>query len=215
MKKLFFPVLQFILCIGICTSCGNSGTKNTDSATPGAVSENAADEVLPAKKYGVKSGIVTFESRGFGMISKVVLYFDDFGAREAEEKYDLDNAITGASLCDGKNRYTLVYKDKAAFRDGECFRGVAYKFDWNEASRAGDEYKPIKLANVSIAGKDCESFSLVSSGKTVVYAGWNNVCMLIDQDSQYGKITYIATSFEENVDIPADKLNIPADFKIN
>jgi hypothetical protein len=212
-----FKITALIFFILLLASCGNSGTKtSTDNTTQSATENAAAPADVPAiKKYGIKSGIVTFESSGMGITRKIVLYFDDFGAKEAEESYDENNNIEKTSLCDGKSRYTLVYKDKAAYKDGDCFRGVAYKFDWNEASRGGEEYKPTKLSNVTIAGKDCESFSLLTSGHTTVYAGWNNICLLIDQDSQYGKITYKATSFEENASIPSDKLNVPGDFKMN
>lgn len=209
----FLP-LAFLL-----ASCGNSGSNAVSAAESGSVpAENtppAADNSAPAiKKYGIKSGIVTYESTGMGITQKVVLYFDDFGAREAEEKYDDENKISESSLCDGTNRYTLVYKDKTASNNGACYRGIAYKFDWDEVSKADQKYKAQKLAGISIAGKDCESFSIESSGNTIIYAGWNNICFLIDQNTQFGKITYKAISFEENAAIPADKLKVPGDFQI-
>jgi Zn/Cd-binding protein ZinT len=149
-----------------------------------------------------------------GINQKVILYFDDFGAREAEEKYGLDNNIMETALCDGTNRYTLVYKDKSVINNGACPRGVAYRFDWNEVSKADPKYKPQKLSDISIAGKNCESFSLETSGNTVIYAGWNNICFLIDQNTQFGKMTYKAIAFEENVSVPEEKLKVPAGFQI-
>jgi len=213
MNKLF--ILPFIFAL---MSCGNSGSKDSAVAeTVAQPAENTAAPVAPVsaiKKYGIKSGIVTFESTGMGIKQKVVLYFDDFGAREAEEKYDDANNITEATLCDGTNRYTIVYKNKTATNNGACYRGIAYKFDWDEVSKADQKYKAQKLANISIAGKDCESFSMESSGNKITYAGYLNVCTLIDQATQYGQITYRAVSFEENPTIPADKLNVPADFQL-
>lgn len=209
MKKLKLISIAYLMLLLI--SCGNSGNKNATSVS----SDNVAGTPAMIKKYGIKSGIVTFESTGMGITRKSVLYFDDFGAREAEEKYEEDNSIKESSLCDGKNRYTIIYKDKAVFPAGECNRGIAYRFDWDEVSRAGAEYKPQKLANLTVAGKDCESFSLLTSGHTSTYAGWNNICLLLDQDTEYGKITYRAISIEENATIPAYKLNVPADFKVN
>jgi hypothetical protein len=214
MKKLrifcFLPLLLLFL------SCGNSGNKNStndvtaDANTP----QNSNAPGAANKKYGIKSGIVVFETDGMGIKSKVVLYFDDFGAKEAEEKYDLDNNITTSELCDGTNRYTLVYKDKAAYKSGECQRGVAYRFDWDGVSRAAQNYNAKKLPNVSIAGKDSEAFSLESSGNTITYAGWNNVCLLIDQNTQFGPVSYKAISFEENPEIPEGKLSVPAGFEV-
>jgi hypothetical protein len=213
MKKLSF--ISFLPLILIFVSCGSSGSKTgAESATAENTEITGDTPVASAKKYGIKSGIVTFETDGMGIKSKVVLYFDDFGAKEAEEKYDDENKIKTSELCDGTNRYTVVYKDKTAYKSGACGRGVAYRFDWNEMSRADQKYNAKKLPNVSIAGKDSESFSLESSGNTIIYAGWNNVCLLIDQTTQFGPVTYKAISFEENPAIPEGKLTIPTGFEI-
>lgn len=207
--------LTFLLFCSAIISC--SGNKKQNDTTTLEQAESTASEAtaeVPAiKKYQIKSGIVTFYNEGMGIKSKVVLYFDDYGMKEAEEKYD-GETIKDATLCDGKNRYTIVYKEKAAYESGECFRGVAYKFDWSEIERVPEQYKGKKLPNVTIAGKDCESYSIQSGKSPIVYAGWNNICMMIDQESSFGKITYKAVSVEENATIPEGKLNIPAGFAI-
>jgi hypothetical protein len=207
-----------ILLATLITSCGNSGNKKvseTHEATANqAATENSQAAISVAKKYGIKSAIVTFESNGMGLTQKIVLYFDDFGAREMEEKYGQDNSVEEASLCDGKNRYTIVYKDKTAQNNGACYNGIAYKFDWIEVSKADQKYKPTKLTNQTIAGKDCESFSIESSGSPIIYAGWSNICFLIDQNTQFGRIVYKAISIDENASIPAEKFIVPADFQV-
>lgn len=212
-EAMIFCLLPLLF---IFTSCGNSGGKNESSSTGTEITETTAG--MPAtvanKKYGIKSGIVTYESTGMGFTVKVILYFDDFGAKEAEEKYDVNNSIEQTSICDGTNRYTLIYKDKTAQNNGACYNGIAYRFDWNEASKGDPKYNPQKLANLTIAGKDCESFSLLAGGNTVTYAGWNNVCLLIDQATQFGQITYKAVSFEDNPSIPADKFSVPSGFQV-
>lgn len=210
----FKNLTLLLLCSAIISCSGNK--KQNDTTTQEQAASNAAEapaEVTAIKKYQIKSGIVTFYNEGMGIKSKVVLYFDDYGMKEAEEKYD-GETIKDATLCDGKNRYTIVYNEKAAYESGECFRGVAYKFDWSEIERAPEQYKGKKLPNVTIAGKDCESYSIQSGKSPIVYAGWNNICMMIDQESSFGKITYKAVSVEENATIPEGKLTIPAGFAI-
>lgn len=203
-----------LLCSAI-ISCSGKKKQNDTTAQeqPESAPAEAPAEVPAIKKYQIKSGIVTFYNEGMGIKSKVVLYFDDYGMKEAEEKYD-GETIKDATLCDGKNRYTIVYKEKAAYESGECFRGVAYKFDWSEIERAPEQYKGKKLPNVTIAGKDCESYSIQSGKSPIVYAGWNNICMMIDQESSFGKITYKAVSIEENATIPEGKLTIPDGFVV-
>lgn len=211
-RSLFFSVIASAFII-LLPSCGGSGSKNV-SGEEGPVSPAPEASIPAVHKYGVKSGIVTFEHSGFGLTTKKVLYFDDYGMKEAEESYNDDGTVKEINLCDGKNRYILIFKDKTAFSQGECYRGVAYKFDWEEISRSGEEYKPTRLGNLNIAGKDCESFSLTVSGDQTVYAGWKNICFLIDTETNGAKVTYKAVTFEENATIPEGKLSVPSDFKI-
>ena len=210
MRKLAISgIIPLLLFVG---SCGTSGNKTSSESASVTIPESEA-AVNTNKKYEIKSGIVNFESSGMGIKTKTILYFDDFGSKEAEEKYDEDGNVKEIQLCDGTNRYTIIPSEKIAYSNGSCYRGIAYRFDWEEVSGAESRYKATKLPNITIAGKDCESFSLESSGQTIVYAGWNNVCLLIDQTSRFGPITYKAVSFEENPSIPADKLNIPAGYQ--
>lgn len=204
-----------LIIFALTVSC--SGNNKQGQASLAKADSNEISETLPVaapiKKYQIKSGIVTFFNEGMGMKTKTVLYFDDYGMKEAEEKYEED-AIKETTLCDGKYRYIIIHADKTAYESGECFRGVAYKFDWAEIERAPDQYKGKKMPNVSIAGKDCESFSIQSGKSPIVYAGWNNICLLIDQETSYGKITYKAVSIEENAAIPAGKLTIPEGYAV-
>jgi hypothetical protein len=215
-KNLFAFLLPSVLTITL-ASCGGSGTREVSATKAGnEVPEASASQAAPViKKYGIKSGIVTFEHSGFGITTKTILYFDDYGTKEAEEQYNDDGSLKETNLCDGKNIYLLIHKDKTAFSRGECFRGVAYKFDWSEASRSGAEYKPTKLSNQDIAGRDCESFSLDISGNKAVYAGWNNICFLIETVTGKEKVVYKAVSFEENANVPAEKFKVPTGYRMN
>jgi hypothetical protein len=88
-KSKFFShsgLTGFLLIVLFISSCGNSGSKNGKAAED-RIETTPEAAVSSIKKYDIKSGIVTFESIGLGMTSKVVLYFDDYGAKEAEEKY--------------------------------------------------------------------------------------------------------------------------------
>lgn len=209
MKKSSGKAFCLFISLVILSGCGNS-TKNEKSQPADSNSVNT--EVSMPHKYGVKSGIVTYENTGYGLTTKSILYFDDWGAREAEEKYDQDGALTETSICDGTTMYLLIHKNKTSYKRGECIRGVAYKFDWNEASRNQD-YKPTKLENIDIAGKNCESFSLEISGDRTIYAGWNNVNFMIETPSGNSTVINRAVSFEENATIPEEKFLVPADYK--
>lgn len=215
MKRSFIILSVLLIVILIMPQCGGSGNK-TESPDASQIAAPLNEPAVPViHKYGVKSGIVTFENSGFGLTMKKVLYFDDWGTKEAEETYDSDGILTETNMCDGKNMILLIHKDKAAFNRGGCYRGVAYKFDWEEAQRGGEEYKPTKLSNLTIAGKDCESFSLEISGARTTYAGWNNICFMIETPAGNAKVINKAVSIEENATVPAEKFMVPADYKMN
>lgn len=209
MKKSFSKTVGLLGVIFILSGCGNSNPKTEINKS--AELNNETPEASGPHKYGVKSGIVTYENTGYGLTTKSILYFDDWGAREAEEKYDTDGVITETSICDGKNLYLLIHKNKSAYKRGECTRGVAYKFDWNEVSRSQD-YKPTKLENIDVAGKDCESFSLEISGSKTIYAGWNNVSFMIETPAGNSSVLNRAISFEENASIPEEMFAVPPDY---
>jgi hypothetical protein len=118
------------------------------------------------KKYDVKSGIVTFENviemGTMKMKHKVMVYFDDYGMKECHDNYNgekLDNSL----MSDGKMEYVLHHKEKTVETRGTALRGTEFRFDWNEISekdRTSGNAK--KLPNVTVAGKNCESFMVGS-----------------------------------------------------
>lgn len=200
-------------------SCGGKGSKNTGSsdsvkpATAQQPSETPTEPAVAVKKYPIKSAIVTFDNQMLGINQKTILYFDDYGAKEAEEKYDGAD-VKEMDLCNGKMRYTINVKNKTAFTMRECIRGIAYKFDWNEISKADKEYKVKKLANVTVAGKDCESYSMSSGEYPTTFAGWQNVLLYQETKSKYGTIIKKAVKVEENASIPAEKFKVPEGYTV-
>lgn len=199
-------------------SCGGKGGKNVSSSDSSAVAASKpsvnAEQSVAIKKYPIKSAIITFENDMLGIKQKSVLYFDDYGVKEAEERYEGD-AVKETNLCDGKARYTIMYAKKTVYTMGECYRGIAYKFDWNEISKADKEYKVKKGSNMNVAGKDCESYSMNSGEYPTVFAGWQNVLLYQETKSKYGTIIKKAVKVEENASVPAEKFKTPDGYTIS
>jgi hypothetical protein len=213
---------SFLLCGMMSTlfifSCKNS-PKNSESSIDsiGETNNNteAIAESAPAaiKKYPVKSAIITFENDMLGIKEKSILYIDDYGMKETDVKYEGDN-IKEINICDGKKRYTINFKEKTAYDVGDCYRGIAYKFDWDEISKADQKYKVKKGASMHIAGKDCESYTMAAGDYPTTFAGWNNICLYQETQSKFGTVTMKAIKVEDNVDISIEKFQIPAGFEI-
>ena len=170
-------------------------------------------EIPAIKKYEIKSGIITFEKSVAGMPGKEILYFDDYGIKELVEEYS-NNQVEEATLADGTTMYKLKPSQKTAYKMGDASRGVAYKFDYAEISAQDKEQKVKKLPNITIAGKDCESYSYESHGIITTYAGWSHICLLTEQKMKFGNTTIKAVKIEENVTIEKKKKKIPQGYQI-
>jgi len=165
------------------------------------------------RKYGIKSGVITFETSVGRLKGKEILYFDDYGSKELMEKYSGEK-LKEATLADGATMYTIKFDQKTAYKMGNASRGVAYKFDWNEIAADDKDTKARKQANVTIAGKDCESYSYENKGMTTTFAGWKNICLFTEQKMKMGTSVSKAVSIEENAAIAPDKFKVPAGFEV-
>lgn len=172
-----------------------------------------------SKKYGIKSGVVTFEeTTTMGKMKiegKQVIYFDEYGLKECRDTYE-SGVLKETFLSDGHNLYTINHAEKTAFSRGQASRGTELRFDWNEEVSAKDkrEGKARKLPNMIVAGKDCESFELITaSGKTVL-AGWNHVCLMIELTGPKMRKVSKAIKIEENASVPAEKFRVPRGYPI-
>jgi serine protease inhibitor ecotin len=170
------------------------------------------------KKYDIKSGIITFETviemGTMKMKNKVMVYFDDYGTKECNENYT-GGKLRNSLFSDGQMKYLLLHDQKTVETRGKEYRGTEYRFDWNEIpenDRTSGMAK--KLPNVTVAGKNCESYMVGSSTDKTVYAGWGHVCLMMDISSSTMRSLIKATKFEENAKVPPEKFAVPAGYKM-
>jgi hypothetical protein len=211
-----FPLFFLIFFISISCHRKNPADQQT------AITNDTASTQKPASgtgnrevtKYGIKSAIVRFESDIAGSKSVKMLYFDDYGRNEREVFYEGETPKEAFVTVKG-SLYKIIYKQKTAFRIGPAKFGSAYKFDWNEVpdSQKKDGHA-IKLANIDIAGKSCESYKLDNAGVVTEFAGWKNICVYSKQQSKFGDAVIRAIKIEENVPVSADMFAIPQGFKM-
>ncbi len=227
MKKILSIFSIALLC-----SCGNKDAGSTtvvDAAKDKAaeMSNGAANATAPAaesdfKKYDIKSGIVTFETKmemsGIKINKKTVVYFDNYGIKECEETYGVAN---GKETLEKRNfvkdgfRYSCSPEYGNGAKTKAMGYGVAARFNMKEAESLKDsQFK--KLADETICGKTCNGFSMVTpSGKIIMY-GWSGITMktMVGEQTEKNKNEVIAIKIEENVVIPADKFEVPKDCKM-
>jgi hypothetical protein len=175
--------------------------------------------VAQTKKYEIKSGIVTFETTvkmsGITIVTKYIVYFDDYGTKECKETYDAKGKIKEWFFSDGKDLYGVYFVLKEAYNRGKPYRGTEMPFSWNQVSakdQQSGKYK--KVPNVTVAGKNCEAFEMYDTNGKTRFAGWNHITLLIELTSKDMSSVARAVKVEENVKVPADKFTIPAGFAL-
>ena len=163
-----------------------------------------------AAKYGVKSGIVTFQNMvPFGksrVETRTVVSFDDFGAKERKDSYTSDK-WTNSSLNDGKSFYTLNPDNKEAWLADAITSGLDQAFD----SPAFTAYHPTPLPDQVIAGKSCQ-FVTFTVGKTKhIVGGYKGIVFFHDWP---GAILAKAVKFDENAVIPPGTFEVPKGYTV-
>ncbi len=176
----------------------------------------------PAKKYDMKSGIVTYDQvmkvGTMEIKKKIIISFDDYGMKECRETFDKDK-LEDIYFSDGNFVYAIKPGKKVAFKQEKAYRGVGILADWNQFGTEKDvKSGKIKIKPaITVAGKSCEVFETRDKdGKpTAEYAGYKKVLMYMSTKSTYTDLEQKATKLEENANIPAEKFKVPSDFTID
>jgi outer membrane lipoprotein-sorting protein len=211
------------------SSCG----KKEEAAAPADAAKTADAPVAttdaPQAKYKIKSGIVTTEMDnplGGGKI-QTILYFDDYGAKEATETKN-ETTMMGVTIKthdieinrDGY-RYKLDLEKKTGtkFKMPNMSSGIASFASMSAADLASDmakEYNIKKEPSQTIAGKECDVYSMDNKTRQMkgTVASFQGIPMKVDQEMMGMKIKSEVVKFEENVALPAGIFDVPAGVKV-
>ena len=204
MKILFSGILFFLLVISYADV--ESGT-NTPKRYPKS-----------------KSGIIKYEISGLAIEGAEVVYYDDWGSREAT--YTKTTMDWGGVLVT-KNAMTIL-EDNGRWinnvdlesRTGIKMKNPRYKeyigksriklekLAKNKNMDAGGERREIEM----IAGKPCIVWEVRTTGvKTYT---WNGIILKKTCGSGYLRTTKVATEITEHIPIPEEKFTIPPDIQM-
>ncbi len=218
MKKL--TVLASAVTI-LLASCGGGDSKtekstsdSSSTTTTSTTTTTGTDETSATRKYDVKSGIVHFETTikagGMNIVKKKILYFDDYGIKEAEEELADDGSVEKTLMSDGKNLIMLLPPAKESYPQGAAVQGTALRYDREAAERSG---KATKVDNINVAGKDCDAYEYkdANTNTSNIFAGYKHITLYMKQTGAMNSETK-ATKFEEDAAVPAEKFSVPADY---
>lgn len=172
-----------------------------------------AQEQKESAIYGVKSGIVTMESEMMGQKIVQLIYFDDFGAKQATVSEFGGNKMR-MLVIDGQNVIINEAEKSATRMPAMGPQGGRNRINYNNLTEQVIKDNKIKeLGEEIIAEKACKKYSVTVSmmgqdfeQKVWIYKG---VVMKTASESEFGSMEQAATKFEENVTIPASMFTVP------
>jgi hypothetical protein len=220
-SRFVLPVLAATLLI----SCGkkDEAAKTDSTSITGSATATATAPATPsAGKYKLQSGIVTssMEMASLKQTGTTVLYFDNYGNREALETIS-EMKMGGEPIKMHQIRFNkdgYVYDLDLVRKTGIRHKGGSVVGSTNMADvseRMIKEYNIKKEGTTTIAGKECEVISM-DDQKTMKghVATWNGITMKSEVEVSGMPMKSVVTKIEENAKIPDDKFAVPADVKV-
>jgi hypothetical protein len=178
-------------------------------------------DALDLKKYKIKSGIIEYKIEGSTKGTEI-LYFDDWGLREAKETktqmriFGIKTETNTLNINDKDWSYNIDLKEKTGTKSSnDLMKDIIGKISEEEAEQYGEiMYKELdarKVGNETVLGKNCEVWEIRKlNSKVWIY---EQVPLKMEVD-MLGKTTYTATKFEANASVPSSKFEVPKGIKI-
>lgn len=213
MKKISFLAIASAVIFSACS--GDSGkTESGKDSTATTTTSGDQSSSSASKKYDVKSGIVTLETNmkvgSMDIVQKKIIYFDDYGNKEAAETLNDDGSVKETFISDGKDLILLIHANKEAWNRGKAYQGTEMRYDREGMERLG---KAKKVDNITVAGKEADAYEYKDENTktTNIFGGYKHILVYMKQTGSVSSETK-AVKIEEDVAVPADKFTVPAGY---
>jgi len=220
-------IASFVLFSASCSNKSGSESNSTDSTSTESTVTAEQGPISDAKKYDIKSAIVTYSSEVMGMKNSQMLYFDDYGAKERTEAImEMEmmgiksRTVTVSLTKDGykydyelENMTNNENKLKKEIKKSKAIVNASADMSKMAATMSDDmkkQYEYKEEGTETVAGVTGTKFSM-KIGKAK-FTGVLYKKVMIKTDMEMMKI--IAQKFEENVSVPSDKFELPKDYTI-
>jgi len=182
-----------------------------------AVSAFASAQQAPAI-YGIKSGIVTTESEMMGQPMTQIMYFDDFGRKQATVsdfggmKIRMIN-VDGAQVMVNEEQGTAL-----RMGGGPGFGGRTQINFMNLTDEVVKANKIKEVGEDKIAGKTCKRYSItidmMGESMEQVLSIYQGITMKSVMESPMGTMEQVVSKLEENPTIPASMFTVPEGIEV-
>ena len=171
------------------------------------------------KKYGMKSGIVSYSTETMGTKVKSTLYFDDYGKVEClETVFEMDlgdskEVTHNRALTKDGYLYSFDIEKKTGTKRAISPR-LSGQYDFaNMSDKMRKEYQLKELGSEKFLGRECKKYSMNNKDMEMrgTFLIWNNIPLKSETNAGGMDAKMIATKVEENGKIPAGMFEVPKD----
>jgi hypothetical protein len=178
----------------------------------------------PSRYPKSKTGIIKYEIYGATTVGTEVLYYDDWGSREAKyitTTMDLGGVtVTRNALVLLEENGQWINTVDLNARTGIRMRNPRYKESIGQSRRErekNEENKNIdaggrKIEIERVIGKPCVVWEVQYSG--IKTCTWNGIVLKKISGPGFSRTTTVATEIDERVSIPEEKFTIPPDIEM-
>jgi hypothetical protein len=218
MKRILYVFTLAVFAV----SCGSGSQEGSQDST--AVTNESASAPETGKKYSIKSGIIHQESEAMGIKMNPVVYFDDYGSKECTEII-MEMKMFGQTI---KTHSATITKDGFIYSiDYEKKTGTKMKSYVTGSSSAAIDFKSLSdemktkmnlkdLGSEEYLGKKCQKYSIDYKDMDMkgTYLVYDNIPMKMEATIGQMNTKLSVIKFEENVTVPTEKFDVPADIII-
>jgi len=231
MKKTLLIFTALASMISVSCSNNDQNKEGTTDSTQVATTENGIPQ---GSRYGIKSGIVTYAPyEMMGIKVTQTTYFDDYGKKEAQEILS-EGEMMGIKtkshsmniLADG---YSISYELENTVNGKDNAKKVAKKMkvtgnpfgsldlsSFTEEVKKNYDYK--EEGTETVAGVEGTKFSMTlnkdKADSRITGVLYKNIMLKSEMKMANMKISLLASKFEQNATIPAEKFGIPAGYTV-
>lgn len=221
MKKLIYLslIMPVMLMLAACPSPEEDEDINTNDTVIRVVDNTVYDSIPmgdeKAPKYSVKSGIITMNSSTMGMKQKIIMYFDDYGNKQATkvEQELMGQKVTQWSIMDTAWVYSFNSEDKTGKKTKKDLEGtdnINFNALTNEMIK---KYFIRKKGTSDVAGKTCDVYIVEypeARLKGTFYV-WKGITLKSHTLVAGMKVNIEAEKIEVDVAIPSSTFKPPKD----
>ena len=170
-----------------------------------------------AKKYGLKSAVVSYSTETMGMKVKSTLYFEDYGKIECTQTvFEMDlgatkEVINHRDLTKDGYAYSFDIEKKTGTKRAISPRNSGQYDFANMSDKMKKEYQLKELGSEKFLGRDCKKYSMNNKDMEMkgTFLIWNNIPLKSETNAGGMDAKMFTTKIEENGKIPADIFEVP------